>query len=217
MSKKKDIELIDAQRTVSCILKLKSKTDEVNQKLMEGLKKSIQENQQLKQQLAEKDKEIESLKNQLEKEANDNLDWEGKCLCLYSMLYETLEKLDPAPNDIASAIQQMTNENFDKQNEQFKSIQSCGELVKQLVEKDKEIERLKQCVMSREQVEAIATQTMREQMPIIDKECRHRICEEIRDKSIFADHYKDMEGNIYWVERYLIDKDDLDQIEKGEK
>ena len=98
---------------------------------------------ELEQQLSEKDKQIESLKNQLEKEVNDNLDWEGKCLCLYSMLYETLEKLDPAPNDIASAIQQMTNENFDKQNEQFKSIRSCEELVKQLVEKDKEIERLK--------------------------------------------------------------------------
>ena len=102
--------------------------------------------EELKQQLAEKDKQIESLKNQLEKEACNNIDWEGKCLCLYSTLYETLEKLDPAPNDIASAIQQMTKENFDEQNEQFKTISVCKELMRQVEQKDDVIKQFKEKV-----------------------------------------------------------------------
>ena len=81
---------------------------------------------------------------------------------------------------------------------------------KMLADKDKEIVRLKQCVMSREQVEAIATQTMREQIPIIDKECRHRVCEEIRYYLL----------NHVWCDkdcRYVADIDkELDKIERGE-
>lgn len=80
---------------------------------------------------------------------------------------------------------------------------------KMLAEKDSEYEILKRDYdfVSKEYDKLVDT------MP---KYFRHQICEEIRDKSIFADHYKDMKGNIYYVERYLIDKEVLDKIEKGE-
>ena len=52
---------------------------------------------------------------------------------------------------------------------------------------------------------------MREQIPIIDKGCRHLICEQIRDFSVKEiNKYKDAKIT------YTIREEDLDQIEKGE-
>lgn len=115
-------------------------------------------------------------------------------------------------NDFLKAVEEKEQEN--------------KQLKEQLAEKDKEIERLKQCVMSREQVEAILkpkiadlTKRLTKKItPIIMKECSHQICDEIREyikqfESITnAPHYYPiMQVPLHTFLNHL------DQIEKGEK
>lgn len=90
------------------------------------------------------------------------------------------------------------------------------QLQQQLAEKDKEIERLKQGVTIREQVEAIIKketdnikkQITKEITPIIYKECRHEICKNIREKAFPYYYLGRVIGHIINIEL-------LDEIEKG--
>lgn len=93
-----------------------------------------------------------------------------------------------------------------------------GDLKQQLAKKDKEIKRLKECVMSRKQVEAIlkpeiadlTKRLTKEITPIIMKECSHQVCDEIRKE--FG--YKHNNQLMISSKRVL---EFLDKIEKGDK
>lgn len=100
-----------------------------------------------------------------------------------------------------------------------------NDLEQQLAEKDKEIERLKQCVMSREQVEAIlkpeiadlTKQLTKEITPIIMKKCRHQVCDEIRERARLLYHYQNNNGEKETVLTQTELFDVLQQIEKGDE
>lgn len=81
-------------------------------------------------------------------------------------------------------------------------------LEQELTEKDKEIERLKSCVISKEQVEEIAKQEIKTLTKSIYETCRHQVCEEIRRKIANIENID--------LSRYMSLCEILDQIEKGE-
>lgn len=102
------------------------------------------------------------------------------------------------------------------------SVYYIDELQKQLVEKDKEIERLKQSnkilssdkVFTEEQVKQIAHEeqlkVFKENITIIQQELRKQICDEIREKAeAFG---TGVTGQLGYIVTLLL----LDQIEKGE-
>lgn len=99
-----------------------------------------------------------------------------------------------------------------------------ADLEKQLAEKDKEIERLKNCVMSKEEVEAIIKPEIadltklltKELTPTIYKECCHQICEEIKESIIYLTGYEtEKEARAYNCE--LNAREVLDEIDKIEQ
>ena len=106
-----------------------------------------------------------------------------------------------------------------KAHEEIFGNNQIAELKQQLTEKDKEIEELKSCIMSKEQVEAIIKketdnikqQVIKDATPIIYKECRHQICERI--KKDFGCGSKWNGGWIEMKEETFLEL--LDQIEKG--
>lgn len=108
----------------------------------------------LEAKLAEKQSRIQELNDMYEdllcakgtehelKQAKEDVEMlDERNLCLFSLLYETLEK--QGCENITSTIEQMTNLHLNKCSHWYKNNRVCDELQKQLAEKDEEIEDLK--------------------------------------------------------------------------
>ena len=91
----------------------------------------------------------------------------------------------------------------------------CTELKQQLADKDKEIEKLRK--EATEEIEFLHKQydrcdRVRKKAVKQLKDQRHQICEKIRQSAIFSGLIRDDDE----IGVYTIEKDVLDQIEKGE-
>lgn len=109
--------------------------------------------EELQQQLTEKQSKIQELNDMYEdllcakvnehelKQAKEDVKMlDERRLCLFSLLYETLEK--QGCENITSTIEQMTNLHLNKCSHWYKNNRVCDELKQQLAEKEKKIQEL---------------------------------------------------------------------------